>query len=96
MHRTIRTYDSYLKNIEFTKAFERQGSKGNAAIRLPNAVNCSSLSNAPRSCNSVTALSTFSKLGGFRSLDSITLALSWLCIYIILSKILYLMYFLCT
>jgi len=70
-----------LKNTELTKAFERQGSKGNAAIRLPNAVNFSSLSNAPRSCNSATAISTFSKLGGFRSLDNITLALSWLCIY---------------
>jgi hypothetical protein len=70
----------YLKNTELTKAFERQGSNGNAAILLPNAVNFSSLSNAPRSCNSETALSTVSKSGGFKSLDSTVLALSWLCI----------------
>lgn len=76
-----------MKNTELTKDFERQGSNGNAAILLPNAVNFSSLSNAPRSCNSETALSTVSKLGGFRSLDSTVLALSWLCIYIILINI---------
>lgn len=53
----------YLKNTELTKAFERHGSNGNVAIRLPKAVNFSSLSNAPRSCNSETAISTVSKLG---------------------------------
>lgn len=73
----------YLKNTELTNAFERHGSNGNAAIRFPKAVSFSSLSNAPRCCNSDTAISTVSKLGGFKSLDSIILALSWLCIYII-------------
>lgn len=66
----------YLKNTELTKAFERLGSKGNAAIRFPNAVSFSIWSNAPRSCSSETAISTVSKLGGFRSLDNIVLALS--------------------
>lgn len=54
---------AYLKNTDLTKAFERQGSNGNAAMRLPNAVKFSSLSSAPRSCNSETAISMVSKLG---------------------------------
>lgn len=66
----------YLKNTELTKAFERQGSNGNAAIRFPNAVSFSSWSNAPRSCNSETEISIFSILGGFNTLDNINLALS--------------------
>lgn len=70
-----------MKNTEWTKALERQGSNGNAAILLPNAVSVSSLSSAPRSCNSETAISTASMFGGFRSFDNIVLALSWLWIY---------------
>lgn len=53
----------YLKNTELTKAFDKHGSNGNAAMRLPKAVKFSSSSNAPRSCNSETAISMFSKLG---------------------------------
>lgn len=66
----------YFKNTELTRAFERQGSNGKAAIRLPKAVSFSSLSNAPRSCNSETAILTFSILGGFKSLDKTIFALS--------------------